>query len=691
MEQDNSMPLSSLMRRVPTQFFLPGAVFLAVVMIGCVLTALQPKLYEAQARIWVQPRSQTSQKQEILPPLSTFFTSPLVTASEIIKSGVVLKEAVEILRREKVVPVPAQDEIASHLTASPVTNADVLKVAYTSTNNQQASTILQAILEAFEQVGNVQSEGSATKYRVSMEKHVDMLRKRSNEDRKALKEFKDRNQAVSLPEQVSSLLKQSAASEAEIEKYKLRIAEMRSKIDYLHSQLGLGPEDALLAYKLSQDEGLTVLRKKMALDRARLVSLRGAYRDEHPYIKELNTAIAAAKAEVEQRVKALGVESGREIDTDRLSSDDAVRQKLLEDMVSARSEEISAQSGLTQTVSLLADTNARLANIPAAQVQLAELGRKETVSSEALSDAERSVHNAQLNETVASYSANTRVIDWPTPPKSPKYPNVPLNVGLSVLIGLMFAVLALLAGPVVWRPSEVQRILNLPIIDWMKQLPCNGALPASIIPLHRLRLGMQHLLSSERKCIVVTSPDREDGKTLIASSLAIGFAESGLRVLLIDANLERPGLHRVFGIPAGPGLTDYQIAEGADSILRNSRAYPSLAIISRGNTEARFGSLTSTKLRELIRAHSSKADVIIVDTPAFKDSPDSLSMLQASDLLLVVVSLNHTSRTSIKVFQSQLRHCQLAAAGVVLVGTTDRAVVGVLQAEEQNELEEASV
>ncbi len=673
-----------MLKRIPSHIAVPLAIFLGVLLLDFAITALQPRLYEAKARIWVQPRNQGTQRQDVFSPLSTFFTSPLVTAAEVIRSGVVLQEASEILRqRNPHGPVQSPDEILHNLTAKPVTNADVLKVTYRSASNSQATAVLQSVIDAFQRVNNAQSTGSAAKSRESIEQQLDMLRKQSNETRKALKEFQDRNQAVSLPEQVSSLLKQSAASEAEIEKYKLKIAEQRSKLDYFTSQLGLGPEDALLAFKLAQDEELTVLRKKIALDQARLISLHGAYRDEHPFIKELKSSIAEAKSAAENRVRSLSAHSEQSVDMDKLLNDDPVRQKLIEDMVTARSEEISAQSGLTQTTSLLADTNARLANIPAAQGQLAELTRKDKVTSEALSEAERSLHGAQLNEATASHVADIRIIDPPFTPHELASPNIWLNLAIGIVLGLVLASVAFFSSPNIWNLKDVFRILDYPILDWVAGRDISNEAAGNLRPMHRLRLAVQQLLTKSQKCVIVSSANCGDGKTLVASSLAESCAQSGVKVLLIDANLYSPELHKRFNLPISPGLSEYLATKTEETLHRAVRQVnPFLRVITAGSSTANI-LIPAGVVQELIRLYESDADIIIIDTPASRETSDSLSLIGPSTVVLVVVRLAHTYRASLRLLQAQLRNSQVVLGGVVIIGGSEEGIASALNAPSQ--------
>jgi Mrp family chromosome partitioning ATPase len=232
-----------------------------------------------------------------------------------------------------------------------------------------------------------------------------------------------------------------------------------------------------------------------------------------------------------------------------------------------------------------------------------------------------------LNEEIAMRATNIKILDPPVPPKKPVMPNIELNLAVSGIIGFSLAVWAFFAWRPMWDAKQALQVMNLPVLDWIERMPGKDRVRGATLPMDRLRLGVQPWLSGQSKCIVVTSAERGDGKTIVAASLANSFAHSGARVLLIDTNLLNPGIHEVFGVSPAPGLSDYIASKEAEVLPRIVRiSSPMLHIVPAGGN-SRANLVSSPAVRELINLHQSDHDVIIIDTPALTDSLESLSLL----------------------------------------------------------------
>jgi capsular exopolysaccharide synthesis family protein len=131
-------------------------------------------------------------------------------------------------------------------------------------------------------------------------------------------------------------------------------------------------------------------------------------------------------------------------------------------------------------------------------------------------------------------------------------------------------------------------------------------------------------LNKPARSVVVTSVLPGEGKTTIASNLAIVLAQSGKKVILVDADLRRPSIHHVFQVSKATGFTDVLLAnEDLDHVLRESGT-PNLLLLTSGPLPSNPAELLSSEaMPELIAALLTKADMVIFDTPpmgAFTDA-----------------------------------------------------------------------
>jgi protein-tyrosine kinase len=153
-----------------------------------------------------------------------------------------------------------------------------------------------------------------------------------------------------------------------------------------------------------------------------------------------------------------------------------------------------------------------------------------------------------------------------------------------------------------------------------------------------------HQMATGMKVVLVTSASVGEGKTLTAANLALTFSESYQKhVLLIDADLRRPALNRIFRIANGPGLSDGLMA--ADNrTLPVHEVSPRLAILSAGRPSSDpIAGLTSTRMQRVIQEAREAFDWVIVDTPPVALLPDANLLAGMVDGAVLVINANATS------------------------------------------------
>lgn len=162
----------------------------------------------------------------------------------------------------------------------------------------------------------------------------------------------------------------------------------------------------------------------------------------------------------------------------------------------------------------------------------------------------------------------------------------------------------------------------------------------------RIRTNLQFAAPADRqRTVVVTSPVPEDGKTTVACNLAMAQAQSGRRVLLIDANLRKPELQRVFeGVPPH-GLSNILVGEGNLSGSITKTKIPNLDVLGSGPLPPNpVDLLSGNRWRDLLKDAQSLYDQIIIDTPPVLLASDSGVLATTVDGVILVVRANRNSR-----------------------------------------------
>jgi capsular exopolysaccharide synthesis family protein len=176
------------------------------------------------------------------------------------------------------------------------------------------------------------------------------------------------------------------------------------------------------------------------------------------------------------------------------------------------------------------------------------------------------------------------------------------------------------------------------------------------------------------KVIQVTSPKKGDGKTTLAGNLAFSIAQSGKKVLLVDADLRNPCVGRVFRLPSTVGLTSV-LAGGVDpaSVIQPS-LLPELSILPCGPLPDNPAELlTSSRLQELFDSLRQQYDFVLVDTPPLLTITDPCVVAARVDGVLLTLRLSLTDPSHAQQAREILSSLRANVLGVVINGMSNHS------------------
>jgi capsular exopolysaccharide synthesis family protein len=209
----------------------------------------------------------------------------------------------------------------------------------------------------------------------------------------------------------------------------------------------------------------------------------------------------------------------------------------------------------------------------------------------------------------------------------------------------------------------------------------SGALSSEAEAFRMLRMSLAFSLGDRPCTLVITSAGPQEGKTLIASNLAATFARSGARVLLVDCDVHRPRLHRVFHVPRTPGLMDLLRAGPARALPSGdplsairSTAIERLSFLPCGADPQNTPELLEpATLRGLLDELRPDYDFILLDTPPVLVSADAATLAASADGVIMVVRAGQTDRGA-----AELARQRVTAAGGRVLGAVLNDPDGVL-------------
>ena len=171
----------------------------------------------------------------------------------------------------------------------------------------------------------------------------------------------------------------------------------------------------------------------------------------------------------------------------------------------------------------------------------------------------------------------------------------------------------------------------------------------------------------QRRAIAVVSADEDDGKSFVAANLAIAFSQLGRRTLLIDANMRKPRMHRVFGIEGGAGLSNILSGRMAQRVLSPVTDLPSLFVLPGGTVPPNpLELLESPAFGLLIGELLGKFDHVVVDTPSAMVGADAGVVCGRSGSFLAVARQGRTRMDSMQELVRSLRDATTEPLGFIV-------------------------
>ena len=258
--------------------------------------------------------------------------------------------------------------------------------------------------------------------------------------------------------------------------------------------------------------------------------------------------------------------------------------------------------------------------------------------------------------------------------------NLAAATGASLLLGFLLLYAVALFQDDFASPSELAEALSLPVLGQIPSVAMRwSATPLGIEGLEKQRFEFLEAIRGLRasllfanhgganpRTVVVTSSVPEEGKSTVALYLAATLAKAGSRVLLIDGDMRRPGLHRHFDLPPGPGLAELldEAASSEDMIL--PAGIENLALLPAGKPRREPGDLVlSSRWERFLASVKPHFDFILVDTPPVAATDDAAALAHKTDGVLFIVRALSTSARVSRAALNALRQRGVHVVGLI--------------------------
>ncbi len=275
---------------------------------------------------------------------------------------------------------------------------------------------------------------------------------------------------------------------------------------------------------------------------------------------------------------------------------------------------------------------------------------------------------------------NADTVEIVSPASEPAFPSGPSGifiVGLGLICGLILGVLTAFVienlDTRIFSLEQLRQITAVPVIGNVLTYLSNDSREIDRDPAIQrnywlLRTEVQTMIQNgSHKTILVTSPNRKEGKSTIVFRLALGLAQNQLKVLIVDADLRSPEQYKLFDLTVEHGLSDFlsgELKSLKPIILKDVR--PGLDLLPNITESANpIALIQPPQWKSLIQLFDAY-DVVIFDTPAFLAVPDTLDLARVVDGVIIVAQWGHTLRSDIQTVCGYLESINSKMIGMVV-------------------------
>jgi capsular exopolysaccharide synthesis family protein len=706
-----------LVRRFP--WFL--AVFISSIAIAGIVTSRTHPTYKSSMQLLIEANYQG--KKEGIGPENQFTDSNVVidtaTQLNLMQSSGLIQKAVDKLQSDY--PNITTAEIKSSLVLNQLRTKEdnvatkIFQVEYIDTDPEKTQKVLNAIRQVYLEYNKQQQDSRLQKGLQIIREQLSKASEEVNASEANLQRFR-RNQNLIDPEAQAKAIETALNTiEQERQTTRSQYEEAFARQKSLEEQLNRSPQNALVSSRLSQSTRYQGLLNEIQKSELALAQERLRFTDETPSVQKLKEQLQSQKVLLQQEVgRTLGgkptgafsagqslLEQGQLGEIDLSLAGQLVETQTNIVALSARDQTLTQKQNelrleLKRFPPLLAYYNRMLPQLQFSRERLEQLLRAEQ----------------QLRQELSKGGFNWEVVEDPQI-GAKLGPNLQQNLLLGAVVGLMLGGVAAFireaADDAVHTTAELEKQVALPLLGTTPKLPPAKTRESMIkLPFGKPEVlapwTIQVLQSPPRwesldliykniellnsvtslKSLMITSALPDEGKSALALGLAMSAARLHKRVLLIDANLRDPSLHKQLNLPNEQGLSTLLASDvtlpNQISIQSSGSAY--IDILTAGPTPADSANLLSSpRMMQLMATFEENYDLVLIDASPVLGLVDAMLTASSCRSVVLVASIGGVTRTQLAQATTMLSRLNLI--GVVADGVSNAAHTYVPYAKQQ--------
>ncbi len=726
-EDEDSIDLRQLVSVVKHRLRLILLVAAGITTASALLTFTQEPKYEGSFQILVEPLTKKTGD------------NPLAAISGDWSGGLDYETQIEVLESPSVLD-PIVQKLAvrypdleyesfitlgkSPLTIEQLQDTKILQISYIDPDPEKIQFVIDSLAEAYLAYSLDERRAGVNQSIEFVKKQLPSVQNKVDELQEKLQTFRQQYNFLDPGAQSTLLAQKQATFEEKYFDTQVKLNETKTSYNILQNQLGKAPRQAIATSYLSESPRYQKLLNDLQAIEIDLANESTRFSAENPIILDLEDKKSKLLVLLEQEAnRLLGNSLSSAVDYSASpGSTSSLRAELDSKYIEAANTLEVLEIRESALASAIDKLNKDIEQMPILIRQYTDLQREVAVATRSLDRFLEAQATLQLQASQQALPWQT--ISSPEVTEEPISPNIPRNLALGVIGGLLMgmgaALLAERLDPVFHSSEEIKESVNLPIlglIPTQKDLKPQIASSKGQLTLPQLQIGGSTLelaqsssppvskqenknrrynaspfLESFRSLntnisllgsdsplnsIVISSSIPSEGKSTISSHLAQASSAMGQRVLLIDADLRRPQVHRWTGLKNDKGLSNI-LATGLDveAAIQKVTQWENLSVITAGDIPpdpTRL--LASVRMQELMDRllQSHDYDLIIYDTPPILGFADGRILASRTNGVVLVVRIGKTDRSLLKQNIDNLRVANVPVLGLVANQTNPNA------------------
>ena len=539
------------------------------------------------------------------------------------------------------------------LTVAPSNKqSSVINITLKDPVPQKAELVINELIRAYNQSSIERKNQTALKTLAFIEDRLVKVSRELDSVESSIQKFRNKTGTVNLGEQGRLYLESQTTNDRQMTTMDLQMTALNEVEKYLSSK---STEGALAPATMNvQDATLNNLLEKYYTTQQQYEKMRRTNGENNPSVLALREELNNSRPAILENIQ---------------------------------NQKRNIQAGLSSLQDNSNRFNSMLSSIPKKEKDLLEVSRQQNIKNDIYSFLLQK--KEEISYSISSIIPDCDIVSKPTTGISPISPKKPFMAMLALILPMVVSVSVVMIKDMfnhkIMFRTDIEKYTDIPILGELVQekfdhplVTASGNRSFIVEQFRQIRSILKHQGTPPGNIhrLLVSSSIKGEGKSFVSGNLALSFARSGKKVILLEMDLHQPKIREMYDLPEGPGICEFLESKvKAENIIHPSGKHENLSIITAGESEEDPTELLANGKLELLFNYLDKQyDLVIVDTAPFKALTDAYTIAAYMDLLLVVVRHNHTPNKLLERINEDMEAQNIHNVAIIFNGVKQRGL-----------------